>query len=123
MLTAAGVLIASVVGFGVINSAGFQRWYSAFIVGREDYWQPYRQSLMEVYVVAQPGTASGSSIGPRLQASQGADLTLVAQSPEGKRFRSGRPSATALRNRRDLPRIGHDDPHRGPGVPPVSSAA
>ncbi|AMV19479.1 hypothetical protein [Planctomyces sp. SH-PL14] len=85
MLTAAGVLIASVIGFGVINSAGFQRWYSAFIVGREDYWQPYRQSLMEVYVVAQPGDRVRQFDKDLVyKHPKGADLTLVAQSPEGK---------------------------------------
>lgn len=85
MLTAAGVLVASVIGFGAVDSGGFHRWFNAFILGREGYWEPYRQSLMTVQVVAQPGDRVrefDSSL--TYKHPRGADLTLVARSPEGK---------------------------------------
>jgi hypothetical protein len=85
MATLAGVLLASVIGFGVIDSGGFQRWFNAFVLGRAGYWEPYRQSLMTVHVVAQPGDrilqfdANQVYKHPR-----GSDLTLVATTPEAK---------------------------------------
>jgi len=85
MLTAAGVLLASVIGFGAIDSGGFHRWFSAFVLGREGYWEPYRQSLMTVHVVAQPGDRVREFDSQlTYKHPRGADLTLVARSPEGK---------------------------------------
>jgi hypothetical protein len=84
-LVIAGVLLASILVMGTANAAGVQRWFNAFILGRDDYWEPYRKSAMSVYVIAEPGKrvrefdASGVYRHPR-----GADLTIEARSAEGK---------------------------------------
>ncbi len=84
-LLVAGVLLASILVMGTANAAGVQRWFNAFILGRDDYWEPYRKSAMTVRVIAEPGRrvrefdAQGVYRHPR-----GADLTIEAESAEGK---------------------------------------
>jgi len=84
-LVVAGVLLASIAVMGTANAAGVQRWFNAFILGRDDYWEPYRKSAMSVHVIAEPGKrqrefdADGVYRHPR-----GADLTIEAESAEGK---------------------------------------
>lgn len=84
-LLMASVLLATVLIFGVTNAQAMGRWFNAFILGRPDYWEPFRQSEMEIYVLAQPGDrrrdfdAAGVIKHPR-----GADLELMAVSREGK---------------------------------------
>lgn len=82
-LIGAAVLVASVAGFGALNAQAMERWFQAFVLLRDDYWEPYRRSAMTVKVLAQPGDrekefdAAGVYKHPR-----GADLTLVADVPE-----------------------------------------
>jgi hypothetical protein len=84
-VTIAGVLLASVIAIGAANAAGVERWFHAFVLGKDDYWDPYRRSAMSIHVVAQPGDrvrkfdADGIYKHPR-----GADLTIEAESAEGK---------------------------------------
>ncbi|QDT54439.1 hypothetical protein Pan44_24720 [Caulifigura coniformis] len=84
-LVVAGVLLASIAVMGTANAAGVQRWFNAFILGRDDYWEPYRKSAMSVRVIAEPGKrvrefdADGIYRHPR-----GVDLTIEAESAEGK---------------------------------------
>jgi hypothetical protein len=84
-LVFAGVLLASIAAMGTANAAGVQRWFNAFVLGRDDYWEPYRKSAMAVHVIAEPGRrvrefdANGVYRHPR-----GADLTIEAESAEGK---------------------------------------
>lgn len=79
------VLLASVVGFGAVRVDAMERWFNAFVLLHEDYWEPYRKSAMTVRVLVQPGdrlkefAADGTYRHPR-----GADLTLVADVPEGR---------------------------------------
>lgn len=84
-VTIAGVLLASVIAIGAANAAGVERWFHAFVLGKDDYWDPYRRSAMSIHVIAQPGDrvrefdADGVYRHPR-----GADLTIEAESAEGK---------------------------------------
>jgi hypothetical protein len=84
-LTGAAVLVASVVAFGVTNAQALDRWFHAFVLLDDDYWEPYRRSAMTVKVVTQPGDrvrefdANHTYKHPR-----GADLTLLAQVPDGR---------------------------------------
>jgi hypothetical protein len=84
-VTIAGVLLVSVIAIGAANAAGVERWFHAFVLGKDDYWDPYRRSAMSVHVIAQPGDRvrefdrDGVYKHPR-----GADLTIEAESAEGK---------------------------------------
>lgn len=85
VLTVAAVLLTSVFAFGAIHTSGVQRWFSAFILGQDGYWEPYRQSLMAVHVIAQPGDRVRTFDEALVyKHPRGSDLTLVATSPEGK---------------------------------------
>lgn len=82
---AAAVLVVSVLGFGALRTQAMERWFNAFVLLRDDYWEPYRRSAMTVKVLVQPGdqvrefAADGSYKHPR-----GADLTLLAEVPDGR---------------------------------------
>ena len=81
----ASVLLASVLVLGVLNTNAMARWFNAYVLLQEDYWEPYRQSSMTVTILSQPGDRvrefdeHGVYRHPR-----GRDLTLVAQVPEGR---------------------------------------
>lgn len=83
MLLACGVLLASVLALGISNAQAMERWYRAYILGRDDYWEPFRRNDLNVRIVAQPGDrlrefdARGVYRHPR-----GADLQLLALVPE-----------------------------------------
>ncbi len=82
---AAVVLVVSILGFGAIRTQAMERWFNAFVLLRDDYWEPYRRSAMTVKVLVQPGdqvkefASDGTYKHPR-----GADLTLLAEVPEGR---------------------------------------
>jgi hypothetical protein len=84
-LVVAAILLGSIAVMGTANAAGVHRWFNAFILGRDDYWEPYRKSAMTVHVVAEPGRRvrefdhNGVYRHPR-----GADLTIEAESADGK---------------------------------------
>ncbi|MBX3443948.1 MAG: hypothetical protein KF774_16185 [Planctomyces sp.] len=84
-LAVAGVMLASLAGLGVANAAGVERWVQAFLLGRDDYWEPFRKSAMTVRVIAEPGgrirefDGRGVYLHPR-----GSDLTIEAESAEGR---------------------------------------
>jgi len=84
-LIVAGVLLASIAVMGTANAAGVQRWFNAFILGRDDYWEPYRKSAMAVRVIAEPGKRV-REFGPDgvYRHPRGADLIIEAESFEGK---------------------------------------
>ncbi|SFH72283.1 coiled-coil domain-containing protein [Planctomicrobium piriforme] len=83
MLTAASVLLASVLGLGLADAQGMERWYQAYILGRDDYWEPFRRNELHIQIVAQPGDrirsfdARGIYKHPR-----GEDLQVLATVPE-----------------------------------------
>jgi hypothetical protein len=81
VIVIASMLIAGIVGFGLINAAGMQRWANAYLLGHDNYWDPFRKSSLTVRVLAQPGdrmrefSSDGVYRHPR-----GADLTLIIES-------------------------------------------
>ncbi|WP_437192187.1 hypothetical protein [Planctomicrobium sp. SH527] len=54
MLVAAGVLLASVLGLGLANAQGMERWYNAYVLGRDNYWEPFRKNRLAIHVLAGP---------------------------------------------------------------------
>jgi hypothetical protein len=84
VLLAAGVLVSSVLVFGLANAQGMERWYRAYILGSEDYWEPFRRQDLEVHVVAQPGDRIRKFDEFQVyKHPRGADLQLVALAREG----------------------------------------
>ena len=51
----AALLAVSIAGFGIANASAVGRWYHAFVLAEENYWDPFRQSSLDVSVVSQPG--------------------------------------------------------------------
>ncbi|MCA9073783.1 MAG: hypothetical protein KDA93_02030 [Planctomycetaceae bacterium] len=84
-LTGALMLLVSIAGLGIADAASVGRWYSAFVLGRDNYWDPFRQSALEVGIVAQPGdrfqqlTTDSEYKHPR-----GADLVVRVSVPDDK---------------------------------------
>lgn len=79
------VLLTTVLAFGLTNANAMSRWVNAFLLGKADYWEPFRRSEMSVHVLTQPGdrrrdfAADGTLKHPR-----GSDLQIIAVSGEGK---------------------------------------
>lgn len=79
------MLLMSIAGLGIVDAASVGRWYSAFVLGRDNYWDPFRQSALEVGIVAQPGdrfqqlTTDDEYKHPR-----GADLVVRVSVPDDK---------------------------------------
>ncbi len=79
----AGVLVASIVGFGVVNAQAMSRWYAAFIGGDANYWERFRQNSLIAHVVAQPGDRVREFDKARIyKHPRGGDLTLLIESPK-----------------------------------------
>lgn len=78
------VLLASVAGFGAVRADAMERWFNAFVLLRDDYWEPYRKSAMHVRVLVQPGDRIKEFTPDGYKHPRGADLTLVADVPEGR---------------------------------------
>ncbi len=84
-LTTAILLLASIAGLGMADAAAVHRWYSAFVLGEENYWDPFRRSALSVGAVVQPGdrfiplTTEHVYRHPR-----GADLVIRVEVPEDK---------------------------------------
>lgn len=84
-LFAAVLLAVSVAGFSIANASAVGRWYNAFVLGEDNYWDPFRKSSLNVSVVSQPGervrplTTSQTYRHPR-----GADLVVRVDVPEDK---------------------------------------
>lgn len=80
-LVVAGVLLASIIGFGVVNAQAMSRWYAAYIGGQPDYWSQYRKNSLTVKVIAQPGDRV-REFGENLiyKHPRGGDLTLRVES-------------------------------------------
>ncbi|MCA8990463.1 MAG: hypothetical protein KDA88_00705 [Planctomycetaceae bacterium] len=84
-LIVASVLMLTVLIFGVANTQAMGRWVDAFILGRPDYWEAFRQSELQVFVRTQPGNRRRDfSEDGILKHPRGADLELIAVSPDGK---------------------------------------
>lgn len=83
LLLACGILLVSLLGLGMTNAQAMERWYEAYILGRDNYWEPFRRNDLKIHVLAQPGDRlrefdhNGIYKHPR-----GEDLQLVASVPE-----------------------------------------
>lgn len=79
----AGTLLVSILALGVVNAQAMQRWYDAYILGRADYWEPFRRNALQLTILAQPGdrvrqfNVEGVYRHPR-----GADLHLLGSVPD-----------------------------------------
>lgn len=82
------VLLISVVGFGAVRADAMERWFKAFVLLRDDYWEPYRKSAMTVRVLVQPGDRLKEFTTDGYKHPRGADLTLVADVPDGRELPS-----------------------------------
>ncbi|WP_437204535.1 hypothetical protein [Planctomicrobium sp. SH664] len=51
----AGLLLASVLALGLTHVQGMERWYNAYVLRQDNYWEPFRRNALELKVVAQPG--------------------------------------------------------------------
>ncbi len=83
MAIAAGVLLSSVLMFGIANAQGMERWFDAYILGKSDYWDPFRKNAMHVQVIAQPGDRIREFDAEHIyKHPRGADLQLLAISSQ-----------------------------------------
>ncbi len=95
-VVAATVLAVSILGFSVTNADAMERWYQAYIIGRSDYWDPFRKSEMTVQVLAQPGDrVRDFSEENTYKHPRGADLTILVTVKEGKEV----PGQVSLKHR------------------------
>jgi hypothetical protein len=84
-VTAAILFVVSIAGLGVANAASVNRWYQAFILGRDNYWDPFRRSALTVGVVAQPGDEFRPlSTEQVYRHPRGADLVIRVDVPDDK---------------------------------------
>lgn len=83
MVTLAGVLLASVLGMGIANGAGVERWFQAYLLGRDDYWEPYRQNELKIQILAGPNErVRNFDVNGVYKHPRGADLEVLATVPE-----------------------------------------
>ena len=81
----AALLATSIAGFGIANAAAVGRWYHAFVLAEENYWDPFRKSSLDVSVVSQPGERIRRlSSDEAYRHPRGADLVVRVDVPEGK---------------------------------------
>lgn len=82
---AAVLLTVSIAGFSIANAAAVGRWYHAFVLGEEHYWDPFRRSSLEVSVISQPGErVRPLSTSETYRHPRGADLVVRVDVPEDK---------------------------------------
>ncbi len=77
----ATVLVASILGLMVFDSAAMDRWVHAFLGLDETYWQ--RQTVLKVKVLLQPGDRVREFENNRYRHPKGADLTLLVEAADG----------------------------------------
>ena len=84
-LAGAIMLLVSIAGLGIADASSVQRWYSAFVLGRDNYWDPFRQSALSVGIVAQPGDRfQRLTTDEVFRHPRGADLVVRVDVPEDK---------------------------------------
>ncbi|MEZ6144833.1 MAG: hypothetical protein R3B91_05220 [Planctomycetaceae bacterium] len=84
-LVGAIMLLVSIAGLGIADASSVQRWYSAFVLGRDNYWDPFRRSALSVGVVAQPGDRFQKlTTDEEYRHPRGADLVVRVDVPEDK---------------------------------------
>ncbi len=79
----ATVLFSTLAVFGVANAAGVQRWVHAYILTKDNYWDPYRQQALVLKVLSQPGERVREFDENRsYKHPRGADLQLLVESDD-----------------------------------------
>lgn len=80
-LLIAGVVSASVIGFGVVNAQAMSRWVAAYLGGESNYWEKYRRNSLQLRVVAPPGDRIRDFGRDQIyKHPRGGDLTLLVES-------------------------------------------
>ena len=80
-LLIAGVMLVSIIGFGVVNAQAMSRWFAAYVGGKPDYWEKYRRNALHIRVVAQPGDKVREFNSQLVyKHPRGGDLTLLIES-------------------------------------------
>ncbi len=54
MIVLAALLGGSVLGMGIANAAGVERWYQAYILGKNNYWEPFRKNDLLIQILTTP---------------------------------------------------------------------
>lgn len=81
LLVTATVLLSTLAVLGVANASSMERWVNAYLLAKDDYWDPYRRHALSVKVVAQPGERLKEFDDDRVyQHPRGADLQLLVHS-------------------------------------------
>ena len=79
----ASVLVASILGLAVTNTAAMERWIAGYLTLQNGYWP--RETELIVRVVAQPGDRIRDFTNGHYKHAKGTDLTLQVDVPEGKK--------------------------------------
>lgn len=77
----ASMLVVSILGLMVFNTAAMDRWIHGFLGLGESYWP--RQTILKVKVLLQPGDRIREFEQNRYRHPKGADLTLLIEAAEG----------------------------------------
>lgn len=79
----ASVLLASILGLAVTNSAAMERWIDGYLNLRNGYWP--RETELTVRVVVQPGDRVRDFVDGVYKHAKGTDLALRIEVPKGKK--------------------------------------
>lgn len=79
----ASVLVASILGLAVTNSAAMERWIAGYLSLRNGYWP--RETELVVRVVVQPGDQLREFVDGEYKHAKGTDLALQVDVPPGKK--------------------------------------
>lgn len=92
-LIVATVLLTTSTVFSIANAASVERWVNAYLLTRENYWDPFRKQSLTLKVIAQPGeTVKEFDENGIYRHPRGADLQLIVES----RDESSAPDAVTL---------------------------
>jgi hypothetical protein len=79
----ASVLVASILGLAVTNSAAMERWIAGYLTLQNGYWP--RETELVVRVISQPGDRLRDFVNGNYKHAKGTDLTLQIDVPAGKK--------------------------------------
>ncbi len=79
----ASVLVASILGLAVTNSAAMERWIAGYLTLQNGYWP--RETELVVRVISQPGDRLRDFVNGNYKHAKGTDLTLQIDVPTGKK--------------------------------------
>ncbi|WP_373650673.1 hypothetical protein [Schlesneria sp. DSM 10557] len=82
-IVGAVVLVASIFGMMVVDSAAMERWAAGYLGLKDGYWT--RETELVMKVVVQPGDRIRDFVEGHYRHPKGGDLTVVVEVPEGKK--------------------------------------